>query len=144
MLEINFALSINELKWIDMELHTSTSIDSRSIHEKNRITTLGSSLSFLGIKPWHSDIRTCKDEMPAGETPCTIALYVRDDLVDAIQPGDRVEVTGIYRAIPLRVNHKTHIELLHFRKSNAKRLHARNIRERGRQEGIIELFGLNC
>ena len=61
--------------------------------------------------------------MPAGETPCTIALYVRDDLVDAIQPGDRVEVTGIYRAIPLCVNHKTHIELLHFRKSNAKRLY---------------------
>ena len=115
-----------------MELHTSISIDSRSIHEKNRITTLGSSLSFLGIKPLHSDIRTCKDEMPAGETPCTIALYVRDDLVDAIQPGDRVEVTGIYRAIPLRVNpktrnvksvYKTHIEVLHFRKSNAKRLY---------------------
>lgn len=70
--------------------------------------------------------------MPAGETPCTIALYVRDDLVDAIQPGDRVEVTGIYRAIPLRVNpktrnvksvYKTHIEVLHFRKSNAKRLY---------------------
>lgn len=73
-----------------------------------------------------------KDEMPAGETPCTIALYVRDDLVDSIQPGDRVEVTGIYRAIPLRVNprarncksvYKTHIEVLHFRKKDAKRLY---------------------
>lgn len=72
------------------------------------------------------------DEMPAGETPCTIALYVRDDLVDAIQPGDRVEVTGIYRAIPLRVNpktrnvksvYKTHIEVLHFRKATSKRLY---------------------
>jgi DNA replication licensing factor MCM4 len=70
--------------------------------------------------------------MPAGETPCTIALYVRDDLVDSIQPGDRVEVTGIYRAIPLRVNpktrnvksvYKTHVEVLHFRKSSAKRLY---------------------
>jgi len=75
------------------------------------------------------------DEMPAGETPCTIALYVRDDLVDSIQPGDRVEVTGIYRAIPLRVNprarncksvYKTHIEVLHFKKKDAKRLYEVN------------------
>lgn len=73
--------------------------------------------------------------MPAGETPCTIALYVRDDLVDSIQPGDRVEITGIYRAIPLRVNprtrnfkavYKTHIEVLHFKKKDNKRLYELN------------------
>jgi DNA replication licensing factor MCM4 len=70
--------------------------------------------------------------MPAGETPCTLALYVRDDLVDSIQPGDRVEVTGIYRAVPLRVNprvrnfksvYKTYIEVLHFRKKDNRRLY---------------------
>jgi DNA replication licensing factor MCM4 len=75
------------------------------------------------------------DEMPAGETPCTIALYVRDDLVDSIQPGDRVEVTGMYRAIPLRVNpktrnvksvYKTHVEVLHFKKKDLKRLYEIN------------------
>ena len=75
------------------------------------------------------------DEMPAGETPCTTALYVRDDLVDSIQPGDRVEVTGIYRAVPLRVNpktrnvkavYKTHIEALHFKKQDNKRLYEVN------------------
>jgi len=75
------------------------------------------------------------DEMPAGETPCTIALYVRDDLVDSVQPGDRVEITGIYRAIPLRVNprtrnvksvYKTHVEVLHFKKKDAKRLYEVN------------------
>jgi DNA replication licensing factor MCM4 len=73
--------------------------------------------------------------MPAGETPCTIALYVRDDLVDSVQPGDRVEITGIYRAIPLRVNprtrnvksvYKTHVEVLHFKKKDAKRLYEVN------------------
>jgi len=72
------------------------------------------------------------DEMPAGETPCTIALYVRDDLVDSVQPGDRVEITGIYRAVPLRVNpktrnvksvYKTHCEVLHFKKADSKRLY---------------------
>lgn len=70
--------------------------------------------------------------MPAGETPCTIALYVRDDLVDSVQPGDRVQITGIYRAIPLRVNprtrnfksvYKTYVEALHFKKADMKRLH---------------------
>lgn len=70
--------------------------------------------------------------MPAGETPCTIALYVRDDLVDSVQPGDRVQITGIYRAIPLRVNprtrnfksvYKTHVEALHFKKADTKRLY---------------------
>lgn len=70
--------------------------------------------------------------MPAGETPCTIALYVRDDLVDSVQPGDRVQITGIYRAIPLRVNprtrnfksvYKTYVEALHFKKADTKRLH---------------------
>jgi DNA replication licensing factor MCM4 len=72
------------------------------------------------------------DEMPAGETPCTTALFVRDDLVDSVQPGDRVEVTGIYRAVPLRVNprtrnfksvYKTYIEVLHFKKKDNKRLY---------------------
>lgn len=70
--------------------------------------------------------------MPAGETPCTIALYVRDDLVDSVQPGDRVQITGIYRAVPLRVNprtrnfksvYKTYMEALHFKKTDTKRLH---------------------
>lgn len=70
--------------------------------------------------------------MPAGETPCTIALYVRDDLVDSVQPGDRVQVTGIYRAIPLRVNprtrnfksvYTTYVEALHFKKQDTKRLY---------------------
>ena len=62
-------------------------------------------------------------------------MYVRDDLVDSIQPGDRVEVTGMYRAIPLRVNpktrnvksvYKTHIEVLHFKKKDVKRLYEVN------------------
>lgn len=70
--------------------------------------------------------------MPAGETPCTIALYVRDDLVDSVQPGDRVQITGIYRAVPLRVNprtrnfksvYKTYVEALHFKKADTKRLY---------------------
>lgn len=47
----------------------------------------------------------------------------------------RVTVTGIYRAVPMRVNprqnnvnsvYKTHIDVIHFRKTDKKRLHERD------------------
>ena len=71
------------------------------------------------------------DDMPPGQTPHTVVLYAHDDMVDSVQPGDRVSVTGIYRAIPMRVNpkvrsiksvYKTHIDVVHFRKTDAQRL----------------------
>ncbi|KAJ8965195.1 hypothetical protein NQ317_013347 [Molorchus minor] len=42
------------------------------------------------------------DDMPAGQTPHTVVLFAHNDMVDAVQPGDRVTVTGIYRAQPLQ------------------------------------------
>jgi len=57
-------------------------------------------------------------------------LYAHNDLVDRVQPGDRVTVTGIYRAMPLRGKglnvksvYKTHIDVVHFRKVDNKRLY---------------------
>lgn len=64
------------------------------------------------------------DEVPAGETPASIVLFAFDSMVDTIRPGDRVEVTGVYRAQPKRVNprltkvrsiYKTYIDVIHFR-----------------------------
>merc|ERR1719481_52359 len=72
------------------------------------------------------------DDMPAGQTPHTVVLYVHGDLVDSVQPGDRVAVTGVYRAVPQRSNpkmrnllsvYKTHIDVVHFRKTDQDRLH---------------------
>jgi DNA replication licensing factor MCM4 len=37
------------------------------------------------------------DDMPPGQTPHTVIVYAHDDLVDSVQPGDRVAVSGIYR-----------------------------------------------
>lgn len=34
------------------------------------------------------------EDMPAGQTPYTIVLFAHNDLVDKVQPGDRVNVTG--------------------------------------------------
>ena len=53
-----------------------------------------------------------------------MTLFGFEDLVDAVRPGDRVEVTGIFRAIPKRVNpkmrtlrsvYKTHVDVIHYR-----------------------------
>jgi len=75
------------------------------------------------------------DDMPAGQTPHTVILFAHNDLVDSVQPGDRVTVTGIYRAVPMRINprqsnvnsvYKTHIDVIHFRKTDKKRLHERD------------------
>lgn len=72
------------------------------------------------------------DDMPAGQAPHTVILFAHNDLVDVVAPGDRVTVTGIYRAQPLQVNprmrnikavFKTHIDVLHFRKVDTKRLY---------------------
>lgn len=72
------------------------------------------------------------DDMPAGQTPSTVALVACADLVDRVSPGDRVYVTGVYRANPVRVMfnqrkvksaYRTAIDIVHFRKVKSGRLH---------------------
>lgn len=72
------------------------------------------------------------EDMPAGQTPHTMCVFAHNDLVDKVQPGDRVSVTGIYRATPMRANprqrnvlsvYKTHFDVVHYRKVDQKRLH---------------------
>lgn len=40
--------------------------------------------------------------VPEGETPQNVCICCFDDLVDQVRPGDRIEVTGIYRATAVR------------------------------------------
>ena len=65
------------------------------------------------------------DQVPQGETPQSVCLYAHEELFDVVKPGDKVEVTGIYKAIPVRVNRKkstvrdvfrTFIEVIHYRR----------------------------
>ncbi|XP_052817701.1 DNA replication licensing factor mcm4-like isoform X2 [Mya arenaria] len=80
----------------------------------------------------HIKIQESPEDMPPGQTPHTVVIYAHSDLVDKVQAGDRVTITGIYRAMPLRVNprmrnvksvYKTHIDVVHFRKMDVRRLH---------------------
>lgn len=58
-------------------------------------------------------------------------LFAHHDNVNKVQPGDRITVTGIYRAVPLRINprlrtvravYKTYVDVVHFRRVDTKRL----------------------
>ncbi|KAL7541215.1 hypothetical protein ACHAWF_006878 [Thalassiosira exigua] len=70
-------------------------------------------------------VQETPDEVPAGETPASAVVFAYDDLVDAVRPGDRVEVTGVFRAQARRVNpkiskvksvYKTYVDAIHFRR----------------------------
>ncbi|RAK81808.1 MCM DNA helicase complex subunit MCM4 [Aspergillus fijiensis CBS 313.89] len=71
------------------------------------------------------------DSIPDGQTPHSVSLCVYDELVDVCKAGDRVEVTGIFRCNPVRVNprqrtqktlFKTYVDVLHVQKIDRKKL----------------------
>ncbi|XP_016473623.1 DNA replication licensing factor MCM4 [Nicotiana tabacum] len=78
-------------------------------------------------------VQETPDEIPEGGTPHTVSLLMHDKLVDAGKPGDRVEVTGIYRAMSVRIGStqrtvkslfKTYIDCLHLKKTDKSRMNA--------------------
>jgi DNA replication licensing factor MCM4 len=60
-----------------------------------------------------------------------VNLCLFDNMVDITKPGDRVEVTGIYRAVPIKAApnrralksvYKTYLDVIHVRKDSDSRL----------------------
>ncbi|CCD26132.2 MCM DNA helicase complex subunit MCM4 NDAI_0G03550 [Naumovozyma dairenensis CBS 421] len=71
------------------------------------------------------------DLVPDGQTPHSVSLCVYDELVDSCRAGDRIEVTGAFRSIPIRANsrqrvlkslYKTYIDVVHVKKVSDTRL----------------------
>ncbi|XP_054277531.1 DNA replication licensing factor MCM4 [Macrosteles quadrilineatus] len=120
-------------------LTTSVEIDRGRIAEPTNCSNCNTNHCFTLIhnRSQFTDKQMIKlqespDDMPAGQTPHTVVLFAHNDLVDAVHPGDRVTVTGIYRAIPMQVNprmrnvrsvYRTHIDVVHFSKTDTKRLY---------------------
>jgi len=92
-------------------------------------------------------IQETPNEVPAGETPASIVLFSYDDLVDAVRPGDRVEVTGVFRAQAKRVNpkiskvksvYKTYVDVVHFRRVSGD---STTVRQKDKDDGDVRQRG---
>jgi DNA replication licensing factor MCM4 len=75
-------------------------------------------------------IQETPDAIPDGQTPHAVTLCVYDALVDVARPGDRVEVTGIFRSAPVRASQhqrrlqalfRTYVDVVHLRRTDAER-----------------------
>nr|AAG37988.1 DNA replication licensing factor MCM4 [Plasmodium falciparum] len=71
------------------------------------------------------------EHLKQGETPQSISIYAYDDLIDYTKPGDTVELTGILKASPVRLNprsrcynsvHRTYINVIHIKKENKQKM----------------------
>lgn len=76
--------------------------------------------------------------IPEGETPHNVTLMCYDPMTDMTKPGDRITVTGIYKAHPLRVNprlrmlktvYKANIDIVHIQRDETSTLFS--VSERG-------------
>jgi len=73
------------------------------------------------------------DNVPAGQTPHSVSVCVYNELVDFCKAGDKVELTGIFKVTPVRVNprmrtikgvHKTYVDVVHVQKVDRKKVGA--------------------
>jgi len=104
MMKALFRCSVEDCKH-EVEVH----LNHWNIEEPKRCEGCGASHSFEII---HNDctfadrqilkLQETPELVPEGETPQNVVIYCFDNLVDQVRPGDRVEITGIYKAAPHR------------------------------------------
>jgi len=104
MMKALFRCSVEDCKH-EVEVH----LNHWEIEEPKRCEGCGASHSFEII---HNDctfadrqilkLQETPELVPEGETPQNVVVCCFDNLVDQVRPGDRVDITGIYKAAPVR------------------------------------------
>jgi DNA replication licensing factor MCM4 len=104
MMKALFRCSAEECKH-EVEVH----LNHWNIEEPKKCEGCGASHSYEII---HNDctfadrqilkLQESPESVPEGETPQNVVVYCFDNLVDQVRPGDKVEITGIYKAAPHR------------------------------------------
>lgn len=97
-------------------------------------------------------IQEMPENAPTGQLPRSCSVLLQRDLVDAVKPGDRIEVTGVYKTIAnLGTNHngmfKTCLiatgieEIADIQEDlNIQPNDIKNIRKLAKQEGVFKLM----
>ncbi|KAK3818344.1 MAG: MCM2/3/5 family-domain-containing protein [Benniella sp.] len=94
------------------------------------------SMSLIHNRGEYADKQVCRmqempESIPDGQTPQSISLVCHDDLVDVCKPGDRLEITAVFRGVPVRVNprqrtikalYRTYLDVVHIKKTDKRRL----------------------
>ena len=89
-------------------------------HVKGSLQLLHNRSLFSNKQLWR--LQETPDKVPAGHTPASLSAFCFDDLVDSVQPGDKVELTGIFKAQPMKVHprlskvqslYKTYVDVVH-------------------------------
>jgi len=93
----------------DCKHEVSVALSHWSIEEPTKCESCGATHSYQIV---HNEctfmdrqvlkLQETPELVPEGETPQNIQVICFDDLVDTVRPGDRVEVTGIYKASAVR------------------------------------------
>lgn len=79
--------------------------------------------------------RLFTDSVPDGQTPHAVTVCLYDSLIDVTRPGDRVEITGIFRVSQIRINNRqrriknifrTYVDVVHLKKTDPLRISSAN------------------
>lgn len=101
---------------------------------KSHSFKLDHNLSLFSDKQ-HVKVQETPESVPEGETPQTIHLCAYEDFVDEVRPGDRVEITGVFRAMGVRVNpnrrtlkniYRTYVDVINYLKSDKSRVNVKD------------------
>ncbi|WUR05094.1 DNA replication licensing factor MCM4 [Vairimorpha necatrix] len=94
-------------------------------------------------------IQELPENIPDGTTPLTLTVISRDELVDSLIPGDKIEVVGVLRAVPVRLNthlkkikstFRTYLELMTYEISQPKKKEQNDGLDDGQDNGQDDTF----